>query len=478
MQKPGGEVLVGMNRKRRLKLCWGSDIRVVELPHPPSRDEANAIMKQEFKSDNLELRYKPSSVWRIVLKIRSGRHLPKTEREGLTNSFCRARLTPDNLLFDGFCRIPNRSQTKIAKNSLSPDWNETLVWNVRGDVELSDISALRIVLEVMTKSKGSKEEQLGVVDLHLRDYLLRKVRANLWDKQLMELEERIRWLKGDPGSFLPPALQQAKIDRIQQSMEYLKEQKCKFLSWSDSWHRVRWQAGCRASSRGLDPNVPDEIFVQGADGQLTSMHIAIDFELSEYHQNCLLNAMSGFVSNVLEACRGWLMKKTDKYVKVLTEQGLEMKDFLSKDWECVADDAKLVKWKVSDANARQVLLQTLRQARRKLLNFCELSVDCSHPGIPMRPSDEVSISREEQLQSACAEAELLSEHGVIKLFVCAPLRITILECAQLPKMDKLGSCDPYVKILAGGKEYLTTVRYNTMSPSWGNGQVFFHSSRE
>jgi len=469
---------VEMNKGRKLKFCWGSDIRVAELEHTPSRDEVDAILQKEFKSDNLELRYHPSSVWRIVLRVRSGRHLPKTEREGLTNSFCRARIVPDSLLFEGYSRVPHKSQTKVAKNSLSPEWNETLTWNLRGDMDLATISALHLLVELRTKGKDQKEEQLGLIDLPVQDYLVRRVRARLWDGQAAELEEQLKLLQGDSGASLPPALQQAKVERMQQNIEYLKDLKRKSLSSSDAWHRARWQPGCRAVCRGLDPSSPDEIFVQGADGQLTSLHLAIDFELSDYHQNCFLNAMSDFVSNLLESSRGLLMKKADKYIKAFSEQGLGMEDFLSKDFECIADDAKLARWRVTEASARRVILQAVREAGSRWLNFCELSVDCSHPNIPMKPSDEVSIRREEQLQRACEEAELLSEKGTIKLFVCAPLKITIMECAQLPKMDKLGSCDPYVKVVAGEKEYLTSVRYNTMSPSWGAGQVFYHSSRE
>ena len=46
------------------------------------------------------------------------------------------------------------------------------------------------------------------------------------------------------------------------------------------------------------------------------------------------------------------------------------------------------------------------------------------------------------------------------------LEIAVLHACNLPKMDTLGTCDPYCKLELGGCNYQTTIKHGTRDPVW------------
>ena len=52
------------------------------------------------------------------------------------------------------------------------------------------------------------------------------------------------------------------------------------------------------------------------------------------------------------------------------------------------------------------------------------------------------------------------------------VEVTILNGAHLPKMDTIGSIDPYCEVEFGGTMYKTSVKKNTYSPTWDEALMF------
>ncbi len=57
------------------------------------------------------------------------------------------------------------------------------------------------------------------------------------------------------------------------------------------------------------------------------------------------------------------------------------------------------------------------------------------------------------------------------------LKIKILDATNLPKMDKFGLMDPFCILSFAGKKERTTVKQNTLNPSWDNEEFIFEIDR-
>lgn len=120
----------------RVKLCWGSEIRMVQLPHrqhPPGREahspcvveltyvftrpqvaQLYARMREEFGHDNFEVRTEPSPYWKMGVRCISAKHLPKADRAGLCDAYC--EISMENPLYEhrGYTATPAKLRTKVS----------------------------------------------------------------------------------------------------------------------------------------------------------------------------------------------------------------------------------------------------------------------------------------------------------------------------------------------------------------------------
>ena len=81
-----------LRKTKRVKLEFGEEIRAVELPLPADLQELVGLVREEFQTTNLDIRYNPCTVYKVEVPVFSARNLPKADREGLCDAIVRAQV--------------------------------------------------------------------------------------------------------------------------------------------------------------------------------------------------------------------------------------------------------------------------------------------------------------------------------------------------------------------------------------------------
>ncbi len=62
------------------------------MPLPTELQELVGLVREEFQTDNLDIRYNPCTVYKVEVSVFSARNLPKADREGLCDAIVRAQV--------------------------------------------------------------------------------------------------------------------------------------------------------------------------------------------------------------------------------------------------------------------------------------------------------------------------------------------------------------------------------------------------
>jgi hypothetical protein len=62
---------------------------------------------------------------------------------------------------------------------------------------------------------------------------------------------------------------------------------------------------------------------------------------------------------------------------------------------------------------------------------------------------------------------MVHESAAPRILLRAYIRINVFGCLQLPKTDKAGTCDCYIKAVVGDQSAETDVKYRDLNPNWG-----------
>jgi len=93
------------------------------------------------------------------------------------------------------------------------------------------------------------------------------------------------------------------------------------------------------------------------------------------------------------------------------------------------------------------------------------------PGLPMSRNSFVSIKSTEELHRAKKDSKEFVGPGPARLTIGLRVSVTLYQARNLPKTDKVGSCDPYVRLVMGNRTGFSKIFFNTMNPDW-NGYEF------
>ena len=132
----------------------------------------------------------------------------------------------------------------------------------------------------------------------------------------------------------------------------------------------------------------------------------------------------------------------------------------------VAPDTAAPQAGIADAQARKLIFNIIVQSVARVLRFCKMAA-VAEPSMPMSNSDEVQIVSTAGLRKFFAERRTVSPGAVPRVLLRARLRITLYSCVQLPKMDKAGLCDAFVKAVVGKQAAESDVKYRSLNPTWG-----------
>jgi hypothetical protein len=293
---------------KRVKLEFGEEIRAVDLPLPAELHGLVELVREEFGTDNLDIRYSPSPVIRVEVLVHAARHLPKADRAGLCDALVRAEVTPrDVYRYTGFyAAAAARSRTRIVPKSLNPDFNETLVLLVDGRGDPGEHGRPRLLLTLSDSDEG-EEEMIGQVDLDLADIIAVAARCHVWERQEQELRDKLSDMQNrSAGSDV--SLQQVKEASLTTSIDYLARHRARTIAALESmWVDLTWVPGCIATTKvEAGPEEDSQHRVRGADFKLANLHVGVRVHMTEYQQNCWLNSYYSFLDNVLEEARGVL----------------------------------------------------------------------------------------------------------------------------------------------------------------------------
>jgi hypothetical protein len=213
-------------KTKRLKLEFGEEIRAVDLPLPSSMQELVELVREEFETDYLDIRYNPSTVFKVEVLVISARHLPKADREGLCDAVCRAEVTPGDVFkYNGFHTTAAREKTSIAHKSLNPDFNETLTLLVDGTGDPTTHGWPQLLLTLSDWDNGD-EEKIGQVRLDLAKMIAVTARTHIWQREEKILRDRLHALQAVIG--MAPEVQQVREIALQRAIDYLVQVLCEW----------------------------------------------------------------------------------------------------------------------------------------------------------------------------------------------------------------------------------------------------------
>jgi hypothetical protein len=275
-------------KTKRVKLEFGEEIRAVDLPLPLDLQEVVGQVREEFSTNNLDIRYNPSTVYRVEVSIFSARHLPKADREGLCDAFVRAEVTPNEVYkFTGFNTTAPRGKTRVVNKSLNPDFDEALTLLVDGTADHTKHGRPRLLVTVSDWDKG-EEEMIGQLDLDLADMIATSARCMVWKRQEQVLRDKLKDMQTQT-STLPPMLQEAKEQGVARSIEYLTRLRTDTLAAIENmWLDLDWVPGCIPTTRQEQPT-DGLLRVRGADYKLAKLHMGVKVLMTDYQSNCWLN---------------------------------------------------------------------------------------------------------------------------------------------------------------------------------------------
>lgn len=93
------------------------------------------------------------------------------------------------------------------------------------------------------------------------------------------------------------------------------------------------------------------------------------------------------------------------------------------------------------------------------------------PGLPMDPNGMLVIKTTDELLRAKKDSKDFIGQGAVKLYLSVRVGVTIFHAENLPRTDKVGTCDPYVKVVIGNQTGFSKILYKTMNPDWGALEV-------
>ena len=459
-----------VRKTRRVKLEFGEEIRAVDLPLPSDLQELVGIVREEFSTDNLDLRYHPSPVIKVEVLVHAARHLPKADREGLCDAVVRAEVTPKDVYrYTGFYTVATRGRTRTIPKSLNPEFNETLVLLVDGRGDPEENGRPRLLLTVSDSDDG-QEEMIGQVDLDLADAIAVTARCHVWERQEQVLREKLQDMQSRSGGSLSEGLQQVKEASLSTSINYLARRRRHALAALESmWVDINWVPGCIPSTKVEGEGSDDDLKprVRGADSKMAILHVGLRVSMSEYQQNCWLNSYYSFLDNVLEEARGSLKHRADQCKEAIAgaAKKLTRRHFYSATDNLIGSEVTLQKGGITDPAVRKVLLDIIVNAMVRVIRFSKAAGN--EPTLPMRHDDEIQIDTTRKLKMALAEWKVTHETAVPRILLRAHLRISVYRCLQLPKTDKAGTCDAYIKAVVGTQTAETDVKFRSLNPSWG-----------
>ena len=327
---PPKAVLLGADRpkaqppprkKKRLKLAFGEDIRAVDLPLPADLAELVGLVREEFESDKLDIRYTPATVYRVELSVFAARSLPKADREGLCDAVVEADVTPTEAYrFAGFhtANPTVRRKTRVVHKSLNPDFDETLVLLVDGTVDPAKHGRPRLRVTVSDWDEG-QAEMIGQLDLDLADMIASSARCHVWRRQEQALRDKLAAMQAQTADTMSEKQRQAREIALTRTINYLAQKRTKTLDAIENmWLELVWVPGCIDTTR-VDSEQRGPPRVRGADFKFAKVHLGVKVYMTDYQHNCWLNSYYDFMANVLETVRGALKDKTDEYIKVLPD---------------------------------------------------------------------------------------------------------------------------------------------------------------
>lgn len=176
--------------KIRLKLGWGSEIRLVELPEEPQLSHLCALVREEFGHDNLEICCHPSPYWKMSVWCLCARHLPKVDRAGLCDAYCEIGMKNTVHAFHGYAATPCALRTTVIKKSLTPSWNEKLTILVDGRTDLTEVGPPKLIVKIKDWDVSGNPDgnMIGIVELDLSDLAAKQARLG----QLKRIEAQLK----------------------------------------------------------------------------------------------------------------------------------------------------------------------------------------------------------------------------------------------------------------------------------------------
>ena len=384
-------------RTTRVKLDFGEEIRAVDLPLPAEMPALVGLVREEFDTEMLDLRYTPSTVCRVEVTVFSARHLPKADRAGLCDAVVHAEITPSEAYcYTGYHTTPRKSRTRIVHKSLSPDFDEqlTLLLDGTGDPEKHGLPRLKLTL---SDWDDGEEEMVGQLDLDLAHMMAVTARTRVWQRQEDALREQLAALQTEAVTGQREVQQQRAAQELalQRASGYLADCRAKALAAFESfWGDLRWVDGCIPSTKvrhdgsavstgdgggggdggregggEAEPRAEAAVrgeeeegavyYVRGADKKLASLRVGVKVVMTEYQDNCWLNWYYPFSDNVMEQARGWLQHHTDDCKRILREKKVSRTQLFSAGNMLVATEGVLQKLGIADASQRQVILRVI-----------------------------------------------------------------------------------------------------------------------
>jgi len=254
----------------------------VDLPLPAELPELCQLVREEFETDQLDIRYNPSTVYRVELSVFAARSLPKADREGLCDAMVEAEVTPaDAYRFAGFHSSSNtvRTRTRVVKKSLNPDFDETLVLLVDGTVDPAQHGRPRLLLTVSDWDEG-EAEMIGQVDLDLADMIAESARCHVWLRQEQKLRERQAQMLKQTAETGNEQMQQAREIALTRTINYLVQKRTRALdAIEDIWADLVWVPGCIPVTR-LDGDHGGPSVVRGADFKKAKLHLGVKVHMT------------------------------------------------------------------------------------------------------------------------------------------------------------------------------------------------------